>query len=385
MLTKVPDVPNVMEQACAHVEAREGPSSAANGLWNEARKYPRGLAAALVLLSLLLAAAVVGGCLTVWAIRTEAGARTAGQQAAEERDRARKEAEEAKGQRNQAEAARRVLSEERDRAVAAAQSAKRSEEDTKAVLAFFRNKLLSAGHPRGWVGGNWAGASSKDVTLRQAVDAAEAKVAESFADQPLAEASVRETLGSTYLDLGEAGRAVQQYERALTLREAMLDSDDLLTVACRNQLAVAYRQANRPVEASRLYDPSPDTPSHAAALALHGSTLLSQKKPVEAELKLRECLAIRQKIQPNDWTTLDAKSMLGEALMDQKKFADAEPLLLSGYEGLKQREAKLPPEAKVSLTKALERLVRFHEARGHKDEAARWRKELETSGSTKKS
>ena len=71
--------------------------------------------------------------------------------------------------------------------------------------------------------------------------------------------------------------------------------------------------------------------------------LLLQKKPAEAELKLRECLTIRQKIQPDDWTTFDTKSMLGEALLDQKKFADAEPLLLAGYEGMKQREDTIPP------------------------------------------
>ena len=31
--------------------------------------------------------------------------------------------------------------------------------------------------------------------------------------------------------------------------------------------------------------------------------------------------------------------MLGEALLEQKKYPEAEPLLLSGYEGMKQREA----------------------------------------------
>ena len=48
--------------------------------------------------------------------------------------------------------------------------------------------------------------------------------------------------------------------------------------------------------------------------------------------------------------------MLGGALLGQKKYAEAEPLLLAGYEGMKQREAKIPPEGKVRLTEALERL-----------------------------
>ena len=151
------------------------------------------------------------------------------------------------------------------------------------------------------------------------------------------------------------------------------------TAACRNQLAVAYRLAGRTAEAGRLFDRNPNSPAHASALAVRGSMLLLQKKPAEAELKLRECLTIRQKIQPDDWTTFDTKSILGEALLDQKKFAEAEPLLLSGYEGMKQREDTIPSEDKPRLTKALERLVKLYEAWGKKDEAMKWRKELEAT------
>ena len=76
--------------------------------------------------------------------------------------------------------------------------------------------------------------------------------------------------------------------------------------------------------------------------------------------------------------------MLGGALLGQKKYAEAEPLLLAGYEGMKQREAKIPPLGKVRLTEALERLVQFYEALEKKDEAAKWRKELEARKEVRK-
>jgi len=38
--------------------------------------------------------------------------------------------------------------------------------------------------------------------------------------------------------------------------------------------------------------------------------------------------------------------MLGEALLLQKKYTEAEPLLLQGYEGMKLREAMIPPRAR---------------------------------------
>jgi hypothetical protein len=69
--------------------------------------------------------------------------------------------------------------------------------------------------------------------------------------------------------------------------------------------------------------------------------------------------------------------MLGGAQLGQKKYADAEPLLVQAYEGLKQREAKIPARWKIRLTEALERLVQFYDATGHKDKADEWRKTLE--------
>jgi eukaryotic-like serine/threonine-protein kinase len=68
--------------------------------------------------------------------------------------------------------------------------------------------------------------------------------------------------------------------------------------------------------------------------------------------------------------------MLGGAQLGQKKYADAEPLLAAGYEGMKQREAKIPPAAKAQLKEAVERLVGCYKATGKADEAAHWREKL---------
>ncbi len=62
---------------------------------------------------------------------------------------------------------------------------------------------------------------------------------------------------------------------------------------------------------------------------------------------------------------------------------DAEPLLLQGYHGMKQREAKIPPQSKVRVGEALERLIRLYEAIDNKDEAENWRKELERTRQAK--
>jgi hypothetical protein len=51
-------------------------------------------------------------------------------------------------------------------------------------------------------------------------------------------------------------------------------------------------------------------------------------------------------------------------------------LVLSGYEGMKAREAKIPPPSKPRFTEAAERVVRLYEEWGKKDKAAEWRTKL---------
>ena len=76
-----------------------------------------------------------------------------------------------------------------------------------------------------------------------------------------------------------------------------------------------------------------DSPELAGMLAQIGLSLLQQKKWTEAEPLLRECLAIREKTQPDVWSTFNTQSLLGGALLGQKKYAEAEPLLADGLRG----------------------------------------------------
>jgi len=117
----------------------------------------------------------------------------------------------------------------------------------------------------------------------------------------------------------------------------------------------------------------------AGALAYLGLTLERQRKYAEAEALLRECLAIREKKEPDAWTTFNTRSVLGGALLGQKKYAAAETLLLKGYTGLRQQEDKISVVFRtLRLTQALDRLVRLYDEWGDKDEAAKWRKEHQT-------
>jgi eukaryotic-like serine/threonine-protein kinase len=105
-------------------------------------------------------------------------------------------------------------------------------------------------------------------------------------------------------------------------------------------------------------------------------TLQSRGELAESEALFRESLAIHEKQQPENWVTFDCRSMLGGNLLAQKKYAEAEPLLVSGFEGIKQREQRIPIHRRESLGKALARLVELCEATNRPDQAAQWKQKL---------
>jgi hypothetical protein len=65
--------------------------------------------------------------------------------------------------------------------------------------------------------------------------------------------------------------------------------------------------------------------------------------------------------------------MLGDALLGQRRFGEAEPLLLRGYEGMKRRETKIPAGLKNDLVEAADRIARLYEATGRAEQARAWR------------
>jgi hypothetical protein len=70
-------------------------------------------------------------------------------------------------------------------------------------------------------------------------------------------------------------------------------------------------------------------------------------------------------------------------LLGQQKYVAAESLLLQGYDGLKQREARLPPRERRGLVEAGERVVRLYELTNQPEKARAWREKLQKEKSHK--
>jgi serine/threonine protein kinase/tetratricopeptide (TPR) repeat protein len=192
-------------------------------------------------------------------------------------------------------------------------------------------------------------------------------------------------LGLNYRDAGrlqEATASLEQVWERIRKRPGLLP---VIRARLPVVLVETYERAGQFARAEPIYRAALEktreqhgaSPATAAALVQLGSNLLRQKKYADAEPLLREYLTILGKNRSEGLATFNCKSMLGGALLGQNKYADAEPLLLAGYEGLKRREADIPPQRRVRLTEALERLVELYTAWGEADKADTWRKRLD--------
>ena len=83
----------------------------------------------------------------------------------------------------------------------------------KAAVDFIRNDFLAKASPDNQ--------PNKDIKLRLVVDEAAKNINTKFINQPLVEASIRETLGDTYQHLGETKLAESNFEKALSLRNSI--------------------------------------------------------------------------------------------------------------------------------------------------------------------
>jgi eukaryotic-like serine/threonine-protein kinase len=306
-------------------------------------------------------------------------------------------------------------------AMKAEMSAKVARAEAEAVVEFLEKRVFSAARPKGR-----KGELGHDVSLRDAVAAGLPALAEEFKDQPQVEARLRATFGRAFNYLGDYKAAEAEAERArailtelrgpdhpdtlrsmhdlagiyanlgryadalkllevvLGARRRVLGPDHPHTLASLSNLAAGYDELGRHPDAVRvrlervailrghLPAASPELASELATLAF---SMLRAGQCREVEPILRECLAIREKAQPGAWSTYNTRSMLGGALLGQGKHAEAEPLLLAGYAGLKEREKTIPPQGLIRLPEAADRLVELYAATGKPDEAAKWRAE----------
>jgi hypothetical protein len=112
-----------------------------------------------------------------------------------------------------------------------------------------------------------------------------------------------------------------------------------------------------------------DTMASAADLAL---AYQSQEKFALSEPLAREAFEFFHKKQPDDWQGFRAESLLGGSLAGQKKYAEAEPLLLDGYRGMAERKDRIGAPNWFHVDGAHGWVVQLYQAWSKPDKVAEW-------------
>ncbi|MCF7785270.1 MAG: serine/threonine-protein kinase [Prosthecobacter sp.] len=184
---------------------------------------------------------------------------------------------------------------------------------------------------------------------------------------------------------GDHAQAETIYLDLLKIQQRVLGVEHAETLTTMSGLAETHRHAGRLEEAEALYQQvlelqrkrtPADTSAVAAASADLGSLWLQTGQSAKAEPLLRDCLEQCIKQQPEHWLRFNAESLLGGALLHQKKYTEAGTLLQSGYEGLNARAQMLAEQDRFRLRDAIERLAQFNDATGNTVQAAQWRQKL---------
>ncbi|MGO9271051.1 MAG: tetratricopeptide repeat protein [Terriglobia bacterium] len=195
---------------------------------------------------------------------------------------------------------------------------------------------------------------------------------------------------ATISDLAWMDLAQGKYAQAQTLLSPTLEierrvrgSEDSATFWRMSALASTYYLQGKYAQAEALFSQTlagqrhtlgaenPDTLDTMADLAL---AYQAQGRFAASEPLARGAVESDRKMRPNDWQRFFAESLLGSSLAGQKKYAEAEPLLLEGYRGMEARKERIAVPNRYYLDRAREWLVQLYQAWGKPAKAAEWKK-----------
>jgi len=193
-------------------------------------------------------------------------------------------------------------------------------------------------------------------------------------------------LGTLYTYQGRYAQAEPLLNKVLEVRRRVLGDENPDSLISMRQLAKLYRDERKYAQAEPLYMRVLEL-QHGALGAEHPGRLatmndlavmyLSQRKYAKAEPLIREAFNSWEKTAPGAWRRYSCQSLLGASLAGRKRYREAEPLLLSGYQGMRQREAAIPASSRVELERAVLRIVQLYRDWGKPEQAAEWHEKLE--------
>jgi tetratricopeptide (TPR) repeat protein len=193
-------------------------------------------------------------------------------------------------------------------------------------------------------------------------------------------------LAGLYRRQGKYAQAEPLYRQALEIQTRVLGENHPYTLISTNNLAELYRAEGEYGKAEPLYIKAlagrrrvlgPEHPDTLRTLRSLARLYIDDANYAHAEAQARVALSIFEKTISVGWERYDSQSLVGASLAGQKKYSEAEPLLLAGYEGMAQRRASIPPVDRPGLDQAGQWIVQLYQDWRKQDKAAEWRQRLQ--------
>jgi tetratricopeptide (TPR) repeat protein len=143
-----------------------------------------------------------------------------------------------------------------------------------------------------------------------------------------------------------------------------------------------YQMQGEWAKASSLVDQllASDATQSLLGLEFRGRHLLADQKFLEAEGLLRQLMDVQNQDRSGSEEAFRAQRLVGASLIGQNRYAEAEPLLVQGYAGMRKwwevRGKRLTPYRTRHQIEALQWLVQLYDGWGQPEEADKWRQEL---------
>lgn len=217
-----------------------------------------------------------------------------------------------------------------------------------------------------------------NLTLRTILDRAAAQVGEGFfVDQPLVEIEIRHTIGNAYRSVGQYEKSVEQLTRSYELAVQHLGEDDHNNWVTLHNLAISQSAVGDERAAiDSLELALAGLKRHSGPFSSNTLVTTSALAHAEAETMLRRAVEIMQEHQPDDWLTSAYQAFLGQALLKQEEYEEAETALIAGYEGLASQIDQIPESQRPYVNQAVRSLVELYRATEKPDKADEWKEKL---------
>jgi tetratricopeptide (TPR) repeat protein len=194
------------------------------------------------------------------------------------------------------------------------------------------------------------------------------------------------SLAQVLRDLGKYMQAEALFSQTLESRRRLLGDGHRDTLQTKGDMAELYFADGRYGEAEAIFSQVVEArrrvlgrehPDTLKSLVSLGQAQIKLHRYSEADVALRDALRSYEKATPDAWQRYYCQAMLGLSLLGQRRYAEAEPLLVRGFDGLNQRKTSIPADERSALGDSDRAIAQLYQDSGKPQKVAEWRHKLQ--------